>query len=56
MAQRGVVGIGIGRDKDGRDCICIYVDKETPKILAGLPKSIEEIPVQIVVAGTFKVR
>ena len=53
MKMRGVVGVGIGR-KDGRDCIRIYVEKENPSVLAALPQALDEIPVEIVVAGTFK--
>lgn len=53
MKIRGVVGIGIGR-KDGKDCIRVYVNEETPKILAALPRTLDEIPVEVVVSGTFK--
>jgi len=51
----GVVGIGIGR-KDGRDCIRVYVERETPKVLAAVPRSLEDIPVEIVVSGPFRAR
>lgn len=53
MSMRGVVGVGIGR-KDGKDCIRIYVEKDLPKIRAKLPESLDDVPVEIVVAGTFK--
>jgi len=53
MKMRGVVGVGIGR-KDGQDCIRIYVKEDHPTIRAAIPKSLEEIPVEVVVAGTFK--
>ena len=53
MKMRGVVGVGIG-SKDGKDTIRIYVEKDHPKILADLPQSLEEIPVEVVVAGSFK--
>ena len=53
MKMRGVVGVGIGQ-KDGKDCIRIYVEKDHPKILAELPRSLDEIPVEVVVAGSFK--
>ena len=53
MKMRGVVGVGIGQ-KDGREIIRIYVDKESPKILADLPRALDDVPVEIVVAGTFK--
>ncbi|MGI0147955.1 MAG: hypothetical protein ACREDF_00280 [Thermoplasmata archaeon] len=53
MKMRGVLGVGIGR-KDGKDCIRIYVEKDSPKIRAEIPESLEEIPVEVVVAGTFQ--
>ncbi|MGQ0796295.1 MAG: hypothetical protein ACT4OI_00290 [Methanobacteriota archaeon] len=51
----GVVGVGIGR-RDGRDCIRVYVAEDTPKILAALPRALEDVPVEIVVSGPFKAR
>lgn len=51
----GVVGVGIGR-KEGRECIRVYVSEETPKILAVLPRSLEDVPVEVVVSGRFKAR
>jgi len=53
MKMRGVVGVGIGQ-KDGKDTIRIYVEKDHPKIRAALPQTLEEVPVEVVVAGTFK--
>ena len=53
MKMPGVVGVGIG-EKDGKECIRIYVEKDHPKILLALPESLEEVPVEVVVAGTFK--
>jgi hypothetical protein len=53
MRMRGVVGVGIGR-KDGKDCIRVYVERDIPKIRAELPESLEDVPVEVVVAGTFK--
>ena len=52
MKMHGVVGVGIGR-KDGQDCIRIYVTEDHPKIRAKIPESLEEIPVEVVVTGTF---
>ncbi len=52
MSLPGVVGVGIGR-KEGRDCICVYVKDDNPKILAALPRTLEEIPVEIIVSGPF---
>jgi len=53
MKMRGVVGVGIGQ-KDGQEVIRIYVEEDSPKILSALPESLEEVPVEVVVAGTFK--
>lgn len=55
MKTPGVVGVGIGR-KDGRDCIRIYVAEDSPKVLAALPRSLEDVPVEVVVSGAFKAR
>ncbi len=53
MKIRGVVGVGIGR-KDGKDCIRVYVEKDSPKVLAALPSDLEDVPVEIVISGAFK--
>jgi len=53
MKTPGVVGVGLGR-KDGKDCIRIYVKDDNPKTLAALPQTLEDVPVEIVVSGTFK--
>jgi hypothetical protein len=51
----GVVGVGIGR-KDGKECIRVYVSEDTPKVLAALPRDLEDVPVEIVVSGPFTAR
>ena len=48
MKMRGVVGVGIGQ-KDGKECICIYVEKDYPKIRNVLPQALDEVPVEVVV-------
>ncbi len=53
MKIRGVVGVGIGR-RDGKDCIRVYVEQDSPKILAALPSDLEDVPVEIVISGAFK--
>jgi len=53
MKIRGVVGVGIGR-KDGKDCIRVYVAKDTPKVMSAVPKDLEDVPIEIVVSGPFK--
>ena len=55
MSMPGVVGVGIGR-KEGRDCICIYVNDDNPRILAALPRTLEEVPVEVIVSGPFTTR
>jgi len=55
MSMPGVVGVGIGR-KEGRDCICVYVKDDNSKILAALPRTLEEIPVEVIVSGPFTTR
>src|SRR5205807_7468039 len=53
MKMRGVVGVGIGQ-KDGKECICIYVEEDNPKIRSVLPESLDEVPVEVIVRGNFK--
>ena len=53
MSLRGVVGVGIGR-KDGREIIRVYVEKDLPKIRSRLPAALDDVPVEVVVTGTFK--
>lgn len=53
LKMRGVVGVGIGK-KDGKDCIRVYVEEDSPRIRTALPQALEEIPVEIVVSGPFK--
>ena len=53
MKMRGVVGVGIGQ-KDGKECICVYVKEDNPKIRSVLPESLDEVPVEVVVTGNFK--
>ena len=55
MRIPGVVGVGITQ-KEGKDRICVYVKDDNPKILAALPRTLEEIPVEIVVSGGFTIR
>ncbi|OGS62736.1 MAG: hypothetical protein A3K59_01265 [Euryarchaeota archaeon RBG_19FT_COMBO_69_17] len=55
MKTPGVVGVGVGR-RDGRDCIRVYVDEESPRLFAALPKTLEDVPVEIVVSGAFRAR
>ena len=52
MTIRGVVGVGIGR-KQGRDCIYVYVKDDDPRIRAALPRTLEEVPVEVIVSGIF---
>src|SRR2546421_8503446 len=53
MKMRGVVGVGIGQ-KDGKDCICVYVKEDNPKIRSVLPESLDEVPVEVVVTATSR--
>ncbi|TLZ45054.1 MAG: hypothetical protein E6K19_02885 [Methanobacteriota archaeon] len=53
MKVRGVVGVGIGQ-KDGKETIRIYVQEDLPKIRTKLPESLDDIPVEIVVTGSFR--
>jgi hypothetical protein len=54
MNIRGVIGVGIGRSKDGKDCIRVYVAEDSPKILSAVPRSLDEVDVEVVVSGRFK--
>ena len=50
MAVPGVVGTAEG-EQDGRPCIVVYVQEQTPEIERAIPKSIEGHPVRIEVSG-----
>ncbi|HKZ88922.1 MAG TPA: hypothetical protein VJ300_01560 [Thermoplasmata archaeon] len=55
LRTAGVVGVGIGQ-KDGKPCVRIYVTEDSPKVLAALPLTLDDVPVEIVVSGPFKAR
>lgn len=51
----GVIGVGLGR-KEGKECIYVYVQEDSPKLLSTVPRSLEDIPVEVIVTGTFEAR
>ncbi len=55
LTMPGVVGVGLGRI-EGRECIRIYVAEDSPKVRAALPQNLEDVPVEIVVSGSFEAR
>ncbi|MHC4473989.1 MAG: chymotrypsin family serine protease [Planctomycetota bacterium] len=52
LAVQGVHGHGVGRSAN-RDVIVIFVEKDTTKLRARLPRSLDGIPVDLVVTGTI---
>lgn len=50
---RGVVGVGVG-SRDGDSCINVYVEEDTPAVRAAVPREIEGVATQIIVAGQFR--
>lgn len=55
MAMPGVVGVAVGA-RDGRECILVYVEADRPAIRKAVPRTLEEVAVEIVESGTFKAR
>jgi len=51
MAIPGVVGTGVGLSSHGRVVIKVYVEKDTPRVRASVPSSLEAIPVEIEETG-----
>ncbi|MDL1955995.1 MAG: hypothetical protein LWW95_02935 [Candidatus Desulfofervidus auxilii] len=47
MAIDGVVGVGIGKTKDGVSCIKVYVKEKTTEIEKLIPNKVEGINVEI---------
>jgi hypothetical protein len=51
MAIPGVVGTGVGLTSHGRMVIKVYVEKDTPRVRASVPSSLEAIPVEVEETG-----
>jgi hypothetical protein len=55
FAVPGVVGFGIGLDKDGQGlAFIVYVKKMTHTVQAQVPYSIEGVQVRVIESGAFK--
>jgi hypothetical protein len=55
MQSPGVVGFGIGLTEDGEEvALIVYLEKLTPSIRAGMPSSLEGVPVRLIESGRFK--
>jgi hypothetical protein len=54
MAIEGVVGMGIGKDKDGTYQFEIYVKKRTEELEDKLPKTLEGVKVHIIATGEVR--
>jgi hypothetical protein len=55
LSRPGVVGVGVEHDADGAPIVVIHVDSDDPQVRAGLPDSIDEYPVRVVVQpGGFR--
>jgi hypothetical protein len=53
LRLQGVLGVALA-EKDGEACIRIFVEEDRPEILNGLPRILEDVPVDVVVSGKFK--
>lgn len=50
----GVVGIGIGKNKNNEYCIRVYVKKITGKIEMKIPKKIDDTDIEIIEIGEVR--
>jgi hypothetical protein len=50
----GVVGTGVGQSPEGKLVIKVFVEKDTPRLRASLPSSLESIPVEIEETGPMR--
>jgi hypothetical protein len=53
LRLHGVLGVALA-EKDGEACIRIFVEEDRPETLNGLPRILEDVPVDVVVSGKFK--
>ncbi len=53
MKTPGVVGVAIGRS-GGKAVIRVYVAKDSPRVRKAVPRTLEDVPVEIVISGPFK--
>ncbi len=51
LAVPGVLGAGVGLSSSGQLVIKVYVEKDTPRVRASIPSTLETIPVQIEETG-----
>jgi hypothetical protein len=54
FAKSGVVGHGIGMSESGKPVIEVYVIDDHAKASAGIPKKLDNVPVNVVVTGPFE--
>jgi len=54
FAKSGVVGHGIGMSESGKPVIEVYVVDDNAKAGAGIPKKLDDVPVNVVVTGPFE--
>lgn len=54
MDMRGVVGVGVEQDEDGRFVLALHVDTADPDVLGRLPRQVEGHPVKIIESGPYE--
>jgi hypothetical protein len=54
LAVPGVVSVGIGLDKEGREAIVIGLDRPRPEAQSALPTQLEGYPVRVEIIGAVR--
>ena len=50
----GVVGVGVGLSKAGQPVVKIYLAEDSDKVKKQIPPTLDDVPVEAVVTGTFE--
>jgi hypothetical protein len=54
MAIDGVVGVGVGRLKENQPVVQVYLKSDSGQTRKKIPKTVDDVPVQVVVTGEFE--
>lgn len=54
LAVPGVVSVGIGLDREGREAIVVGLDRPRPETQSALPTQLEGYPVRVEIIGAVR--
>lgn len=54
LAIEGVIGAGVGLSDQGQPVVQVYLSKDSNKVKKQIPSKVDDVPVAIVITGTFK--